>query len=379
MNLANLSPAELRPPNCPTGDRIRIWKPITARNTLDQKGRPINLQEDDLTRIQDVLEETFAPNTRNTYGTGLFAFHLFCDHKGISEEHRAPVEQNVLASFISTLIGIYGGSTIKNYVYGVRSWHIIHGIKWEVNDKEIEALLRAANKLAPNESRKAEKHPWTLENLKTICEDLNKEDPKDAAILACITTAFWGTARLGEVTVPNLKSFNPTIHVKVSDVRHNVTDRNGLEETVIFIPWTKAAREKGENIFWARQTGTVDPYSALNNHLNINKPAGDQHLFAYKQDGVVRPLSRNVLLKRIKISIKTHKLKNLTGHGIRIGSTLEYLLRGVPFDVVKAKGRWQSEAFRGYLRKHAQIMAPYMQANPATNENFVTYAMPPVR
>ncbi|KAJ7200097.1 hypothetical protein GGX14DRAFT_372564 [Mycena pura] len=39
-----------------------------------------------------------------------------------------------------------------------------------------------------------------------------------------------------------------------------------------------------------------------------------------------------------------------------------YLLRGLPLDVVK--GRWASDAFAIYLRRHAKIMAPYMQAKP---------------
>ena len=52
-----------------------------------------------------------------------------------------------------------------------------------------------------------------------------------------------------EVTVPRLDSFDPTIHIKISNMQQDVQDQNNLEETVIFIPWTKAAREKGENIF----------------------------------------------------------------------------------------------------------------------------------
>ena len=90
-------------------------------------------------------------------------------------------------------------------------------------------------------------------------------------------------------------------------------------------------------------------------------------------------MTRHVFLAGIHKIVTAKKLPKLTGHGIRIGSTLEYLLRGIPFDVVKAKGRWQSEAFKGYLRKHAQIMAPYMQAEPKAYETFVRYAMPPVR
>ena len=40
------------------------------------------------------------------------------------------------------------------------------------------------------------------------------------------------------------------------------------------------------------------------------------------------------------------------GYGIRIGSTLEYLLRGMPFKVMKVKGRWASDAFLVYLTQH---------------------------
>ena len=325
------------------------------------------------------MQETYAPNTRSTYGTGLLMFHIFCDHKGIGEEHRAPVNPTILSSFISTLAGTYGGNTIRNYVYGIRAWHIIHGAKWKVNDNEVEALFKAGNKMSPKEARRKEKEPWTVEYLTKICQNLNSDDPKDAAIRACLTTAFWGTTRLGEVTVAKLDGFNPNIHVKISDIQQGVRDRNNLEETVIFLPWTKAAREKGEKIFWARQDGITDPQDALENHLKVNNPPPASHLFAYRHRDDMRPMTRSIFLTRIHKIVTDNNLPKLPGHGIRIGSTLEYLLRGVPFDVVKAKGRWQSEAFKGYLRKHAQIMAPYTQADPKMYETFVRYAMPPIR
>ena len=56
--------------------------------------------------------------------------------------------------------------------------------------------------------------------------------------------------------------------------------------------------------------------------------------------------------------------KTFQGHSIRIGATLEYLLRDTPFDIVKTMGRWSSDAFFIYLRKHAQILAPHIQAIP---------------
>ena len=66
---------------------------------------------------------------------------------------------------------------------------------------------------------------------------------------------------------------------------------------------------------------------------------------------------------------------SLKGHGIRIGGTLEFLLRGMPFDVMKSLGRWTSEAFTLYLRQHVTIIAPYIQNHPVLEE-FTRYTMP---
>lgn len=91
-------------------------------------------------------------------------------------------------------------------------------------------------------------------------------------------------------------------------------------------------------------------------------------------------MSKKVFLDRINKAANAAQLTEpIKGHSIRIGSVLEYLLRGVSFEVVKAKGRWASDAFTVYLRDHAQIMAPYMQANPAIHESIVKVAIPPIR
>jgi hypothetical protein len=49
------------------------------------------------------------------------------------------------------------------------------------------------------------------------------------------------------------------------------------------------------------------------------------------------------------------------GHLFQIGGTTEYLLQGVPFEIVKEMGRWHSNTFCKYLQKHAKIIAPYLQ------------------
>ena len=69
-------------------------------------------------------------------------------------------------------------------------------------------------------------------------------------------------------------------------------------------------------------------------------------------------------------------MEPLQGHGIRIGATLFYLLRGMPIEAMKVMGRWSSDAFLVYLRKHAQVLTPLIQANPATHQAFSQFIIP---
>ena len=130
---------------------------------------------------------------------------------------------------------------------------------------------------------------------------------------------------------------------------------------------------------WARQEGPMDPDSALAHHLEVNNPPPDGHLFAYCHKNGYRPLTKTKFLVELAKAARAAGLEPLQGHGIRIGLTLEYLLRGVPFNVMKVKGRWSSDAFVLYLRKHVQILAPYIQAVPAVHDTFVCLTMPAVR
>ena len=59
-----------------------------------------------------------------------------------------------------------------------------------------------------------------------------------------------------------------------------------------------------EDVFWARQDGPTDPKAAMANHLVINRPPDDHHLFSYEQkkgDKIVRqPLTKAKFLERVK-------------------------------------------------------------------------------
>jgi len=141
------------------------------------------------------------------------------------------------------------------------------------------------------------------------------------------------------------------------------------------------SKEKGESTSWAQQPGPADPWEAFENHRQVNNPPPNAHIFAYRtaRKKTLTPLTKRKVIERIRHITTAHDLPNFEGHGLRIGGTLEYLLRGIPFNVMQSMGRWKSDAFQLYLHEHAQILAPYLQANSALNLEFVRIAMPPPR
>jgi hypothetical protein len=244
-----------------------------------------------------------------------------------------------------------------------------------MDDAQVHAALTGATSLAPPSSKRPKREPFTTTLIEVLFSKLDPLDPLDASVRSCLSNSFFTLVRGGEFTVPSLDGFDPAIHIKRSDVREK-QDRHGHLVTQFTLPRTKCSKD-GEDVYCAAQPSTVNPIAELNNQFAINDPPADAHLFAYRHGNSHRPLTKRTFINRINTIASSQGLPSLKGHGIRIGGTLEYLLRRVPFDVVKLMGRWSSEAFVLYLWKHAVIMAPYLQGSPVL-EAFTRYTMPPV-
>ncbi|KZT64744.1 hypothetical protein DAEQUDRAFT_585676 [Daedalea quercina L-15889] len=349
-----------------------------ARSTLDQDGREVgNIAQHDLERILETIVSAYASGTRESYSAGLLAYHVFCDTRDVTEEQRVPASHILILTFIASCTGIYSGATARNYIAGVHAWHTLHGLRWAIDADELKSLLKGADRLAPPASKRPKRLPVLASFLANAKTRLDLNEPLDAAVWACLTTVFYAAARLGEFTQHSLTSFQPNLHVKPSDVRQD-EDRHGHRVTVIHLPTTKVAPLEGEDVYWAAQPETpADPAEALANHMRVNQPNPSGHLFTWKHPQGPRALTKPAFLKRMDAIAAQLGEVPMKGHGLRIGATLEYLLRGAPFDVVKAIGRWSGESFKLYLRKHAVILAPYLQHSPILDE-ITRYTMPPL-
>ena len=245
-----------------------------------------------------------------------------------------------------------------------------------MDNLQVKAALTGVAILAPSTSKCPKRAPVTVKLMERIFEKLDLANPLDAAVASCFLTIFYSAARTGEFTLPALNVFNPMQHVKPLNISKR-WDWNNLEVTVFQIPKMKCALE-GEDVFWSHQDGITDPKAALDNHLWINNPLAKGPLFAYRHSRGLRPLTKKVFLERINMITVLLDEQSLKGHGIHIGATLEFLLQGVPFDIMKSLGCWSSDSFTLYLCQHATIIALYIQDHLILEE-FTRYTMPRAR
>ena len=198
-------PSPLRP-HCPANQRLCLWHPLVPCN---QRSKQVS--DEDLKHIKDVMAHAWELDTHTTYTSGPLNYMVFCDQKSVPEEDRALASQLLIMSFVSTLTATYSGSAISNYVYGVQAWHLLHSMPWKINKPKLEVLLKAAKKLTPMSSRRQKRHPYTVNFMLAIWNNMDLSSPLGASVFACLATCFFATGHVGEFTVQRLDGFNPRL------------------------------------------------------------------------------------------------------------------------------------------------------------------------
>ncbi|KAF8871266.1 hypothetical protein BD779DRAFT_1478331 [Infundibulicybe gibba] len=141
-------------PDCDVRDRLRRWRTPNSRLPISSNGSSINLSAEILQKIKDVIGQSWRGGTASTYGSGLHAFHAFCNNQNIPEDQCAPALRILIEAFAAMLVSFYAASTVVNYIAGVRAWHIIHGAKWDMDGPTIQAIVKAAGNHGTGDIRK---------------------------------------------------------------------------------------------------------------------------------------------------------------------------------------------------------------------------------
>lgn len=348
------SPSPFRPP-VKAQDRLSSWTSpfaISSRS-LSRSKLPTPL----LDKVDSMVMDGLAPNTRVSYAAGLLRFNQFCDDWQIPELDRMPASSDLLAAFASSYVGSYSGKTVSSWLSGLRCWHIINNAPWHGESERLQFIHRAANRRGTKFKRPS-CPPVSLDHLKSLLSALDLNIPFHAAVWATATTSFFSCRRLGEMTVPSPLGFDPSLHCSRSSDFKLSSLQNGTISISFRIPWTKTTRSEAFLVVLTARDDSLCPVAAIINHFRVNTaPPANTSLFAYKlsDGGWSQMIKRDFLSFILRIWGKQGN-NRISGHCFRIGGAVALLLSGVPPEVVAATGGWTSLAFLLYWRRVEEII-----------------------
>ncbi|CAD6972916.1 unnamed protein product [Tilletia controversa] len=158
-----------------------------------------------------------------------------------------------------------------------------------------------------------------------------ERDRAMAAVWACVSFAFFGLARPGELTVETLSEPRDRL-ARYLRLHWTVRPAEGSAAPTVTLRLLtdKTQGPNGSDLIASQQltSPALCPVAAVRWHLHVNRDVPQDAVFSPAAD---RP--------------------PILGHCLRIGGTTFYLNAGIPELDIRRHGRWKSDAMLVYLRR----------------------------
>lgn len=302
------------------------WKPTTLESYNSAVRRFINFYE-------------AHHNTRFTLPATDEDIYSFCLAVGRTKEFS--IENRVTAK------------TLAKYLYALQAWHLFHQKPYpSASQNVVTVMLRASACADATVPPRPRKPAVLLHHLLALYNALNNDDPRDRAVLDCAICAFWGMARLAELTY--YQPVGETDHqnsVLGGDVFQQVGD---LSHVYLMVRGAKTAQPGvPQHILLNYLPNKLCPVRAIRRRLEGVAGPTDS-LFGYTNpDGVRRNLTRSFVVSRCQQVWRRHGWNSITGHSFRVGGASLRAALGVDHQDIKRLGRWTSDCYTLYIRDYS--------------------------
>jgi hypothetical protein len=187
--------------------------------------------------------------------------------------------------------------------------------------------------------------PITPSILYKLCDASEKLFSVQVSILlkSMFLLAFHGFLRIGEITVTSISKIN-------ANLLHLSQLSMSPEEQTVTITFNKYKHSSSAVPFQLNISSKNEHYSLIRCLAQYIKLRGMDHgpLFRLGSNPITRNFFTNHLQQCLRFSqldLRTYK-----SHSFRIGAATTALMKGYTHEQVQRMGRWQSEAFKKYLR-----------------------------
>ena len=307
--------------------------------------------------LQGYYSAALATSTHKTYKAAERRYVSFCEKFGVNP---LPASESTLCYFV-TWLGQEGlqHSTIRTYLSGIRQIQIAHGFPDPKFDSlpRLRQIVQGVKVVAGLQGRSKRIRlpitPSILRKMKQIW--IGREENFDKVMLwAAATTTFFTFCRSGEITIPEVKPYDPHTNLSYEDISVD----NSHDPSIIFLlikqSKTDQARE-GVKVYMGKTGDDVCPVKALLHFLRLRgSKAGP--LFVWK-DG--SPLQKPQFNKAVKLALTQAKLpaEKFAGHSFRIGAATTAASAGLEDSTIQTLGRWKSSSYLLYIRLEPRRLA----------------------
>ncbi|KIJ53418.1 hypothetical protein M422DRAFT_155244 [Sphaerobolus stellatus SS14] len=290
------------------------------------------------------LGHALAPSSKLSYSTALTSYLNFC------RMHDFPVEPtaDTLSFYTVYMCNHIKPSSVASYLSGIQSElePFFPNIRSAHKSVLVQKTLLGCKRLRRSEPKRRK----ALE-----LSDLNTLSHNDLLFLAQVTSGFFGLNRLGELVWPDNHQLQSYANVSM---RHSV--RFEEDHYSYHLPSHKSDKiSEGARIVIQTVDSPYDPVRLFKKYLQSR-----DSFFPGRPELWLR--SDGSLPQRSWFIAYLHRFfpTNISGHSLRSGGALALALAGTPPERIQDAGRWTSDAFRLYIRKHPILLQSLIWGRP---------------
>ena len=336
-------------------------RPPRKAEEADSKGKCLTFQQMLESEAATILSAALADGTKMKVNTALRNYAKFCGLLGY-EPHANPggMTDHELNLYIAWMARTLSHATIGGYLTcGVRYLSEAAGIRWIPPNGRystklmMQGVARLKGTGAPNR-----KHAVTIDLLRSIHGMLNMTDHNDHTFWTVCVFLFFTFLRKGHVLQ---KTSTPGPPTPQTILRRDITVAHN--RLVLTVRHTKTIQFGQRTIRWLlTDVGSHDPICPTGrlaeymlrtkDHIKDDAPLF-QELVRNRTTGSMelRPLRYDNFINRFKdlLARAGADPSCFSGHSFRRGGATFARDAGVPDNIIKAMGDWQSEAWQRYI------------------------------
>ena len=300
----------------------------------------------------------WAPGTIKNMQTQFDLFVKFCS---AFQYQSLPASHETLCAFMQFLSRDFESpGAIKNYVVGVKWFHVLAGMETSQFDHvSVKLVQKGIARLKKHKPKQA--LPLTPAILDDIHRLLNLASVNDATFWTALLFGFFLMARKSNLVPDSVKKFDSKRHL----CRGDVTDSENL--VLVSLKWSKTNqnqdREHGVPLL-AMPESNLCPVRAFHNMMELVPGNAQDPLFQVYRSTRLVPLTYRVFQGRLRqvLSVTGREPAAYSSHSLRRGGATFAAAAGVPRHCIQQVGDWKSDAVDQYLHNplQAKVQAAQM-------------------